>query len=150
MKKKLFFIMALSLLIMSIPLQTVQAQETPHIFTSTKPINASLRTALDAWLAVDNPSTAIYYAVTYAHSSGFDTLVSLAGFEDISNGWSITGDADGVSHVIWLGSVRVKVDGEVERMTEDVQQVRGNGYDVASIDFIPHLAPMRAGGGDTI
>ena len=148
MRKTIFFVFALAL-IMSIPLQTAHAQETPHIFDSTRPINASLRAALDAWLAVDNPSPAIYYAVTYAQPSGYDTLVSLAGFDDITNGWSITGGADGVSHVVWLGSVRVLADDTVERLTEDVQQARGNGYDVASIDFIPRLAPMRAGGGDT-
>lgn len=153
MNKKIL-IFFLFVLMMFVPMQTAQAQaqDAPHVFDSTMPIDAELRAALDAWLLVDNPSSAIYYAVTFAQPSGFDTLVSLAGFDDITNGWNITGDVFGVNHVLWLGSVRVMVDGTVERLTTDAQQARGNGYEVAAIgDFIPNLAPLYAhGGGDWV
>jgi hypothetical protein len=148
--KRILLTISLLLLTLGSQVRTVQAQDTPHIFDSTKPITPELRSALDAWLAVDNPSVAVYYVVTYTLPRGYETLVSLAGFDDVTMGWSITGDANGNNHVQWLGSVRVMADGTVELLTADVQQVRGNGRDLASIDFMPPPAPMLAGGGDTV
>lgn len=99
------------------PAPAVKAQgETPHIVDATTPISSTLRSQLDAWLAVSAPRPVPYYAVTNVSLHGTQTFVSLValGSYDPAIQWSIE---DG--NVAWIGSVRVLEDGTVIRFSVD-------------------------------
>lgn len=120
MKKLLSLIIVLAWLAVSFP---VQAQsETPYVVDSTTPISSELRAALDAWLATDPPSDAMYYIVTYVQPEGAETLVSLAGVNLTSPeaDWSLEEGS-----WVWLGSVRVLADGSVEPFSVSPSASRG-------------------------
>lgn len=137
-------IIVLSLLVvLAFGYQSAAAQDVPHVFDSTQPVDPEVSAAVDAWLAVSNPSTALYYVITYTHPTGFnDTYVSLAGFDNVDNGWNLTGDENGVDHIVWLGTVKVLSDGEVELHTP-TQQAMNTSSKMARPDLSP-------GGGTSI
>jgi len=89
--------------------------EPPIVIHSTKPISPELTAALDAWLAVDPPSDAPYYIVTYSKTRpNGETQVSLAGVQldapELPEDWSLFENMDSV---VWIGSVTVEEDGSV-------------------------------------
>lgn len=139
MKKALILI----LLIFSFGYQNASAQDVPHIFDSTVPASAEVRTAVDIWLAASPPSSALYYAITYTELiTDETTYVSLVGLDSADLNWSLTGKDDGVSHIVWMGTVKVFGDGRVELHTPTQQAMNVRGYKVA--------APLSAGGGSSI
>lgn len=90
----------------------VRAQEiTPSVVDSTIPVDAGIRSAVDAWLATSAPVPYPYYAITYVDPN-IDTFVSLVAV-DIANptdAWNATED----NTVVWRGSVIVRADNSVE------------------------------------
>lgn len=141
MKKIIMFLM---IVVSMLGYQSASAQEdVPHIFDSTVPASAEVRDAVNAWLAASPPSSAIYYAITYTDLIAQETnYVSLAGLDSADPNWSLTGKDDGISHVIWLGTVKVFGDGRVELHTPTQQAMNTRGPKVA--------APLNAGGGSQI
>ncbi len=127
MKQKIaFFFCALAFMMMAIAPAPVQAQEpAAYVFDTTKPVNAGVRAAVDAWLAVSPPANATYYAITYTDARDLDTFVSLAALniQSPDEEWFITEKADGTTQVIWLGSVLVHYDNSVELLTPAQAQV---------------------------
>lgn len=93
------------------------AQGVPYVIDSTRPISSELRGWLDDWLAVDPPSDAPYYIVTYTRSRGMDTLVSLVGVASAE--WSLDEDA-----ALWMGTVVVDEYGEVSPFSQEQAQAR--------------------------
>lgn len=111
--------------------------ETPYVVDSTRPISAELRHALDAWLAVDPPSNAFYYIVTYTEDYTAYWAVSLVGvnLQAPDEPWSL----EDTEKTVWMGSVIVdKTSGQVSPFRE-VAKAHG-------------LAAMRlvAGGGSYV
>jgi len=110
--KRLYNILVLLILLVGMFPINVSAQEVPHVIRSTKPISTDLRGYLDAWLAVDAPSSVIYYIVTNTTEKAEGTRVSLVGVNLASpdEAWSFEDGAGAV----WVGSVTVLSDGTVE------------------------------------
>jgi len=116
--------------------------ETPYIIRATKPISGELRERLDAWLAVDPPSNARYYIVTYTQERGNETLVSLAGvdLETPESPWKLEDDT-----TTWVGTVVVAANGDVSPF-QLARASRGLGG-LLSLSLSPHLS---AGGGSYV
>lgn len=128
--------------------EPANAQEvgTAYIFDSTKPISAELRQALNDWLAVSPPSSAVYYAVTYTRFDGENTHASLAGFNLASpeDPWSVIGDENGNHQAVWLGTVKVLPDNSVLLKTPTEGEFADIGrYKIA----IPAFIPLPGAGG---
>lgn len=124
MKKIISFAL---LIIMLLTVSPVLAQSpAPYVIKSTRPMSAELRGYLDAWLAIDAPSTAPYYIVTYFHARGTDTLVSLVGVNLASpdEAWSLEDEG---GKTVWLGTVLVSENGDVSPFSTEPQQARGVG-----------------------
>lgn len=112
MKNK-FIAWSLLFLLIVIPSRSASAQvESPYVIHSTNPISEELTDQLNAWLAVDPPSSAAYYIVTYAKQMPALTQVSLAGVDldspTLDEDWSLFENGD---QVVWIGSVTVLEDG---------------------------------------
>jgi ribosomal protein L27 len=149
MRKLSIFIIVLFLLSFLPCTQAVSAQEqeTAHVVSSTLPVAPELRAAVDAWLAASPPSFAIYYGITYAHPHGVDQhYVCLVGLNIPSPDapWSFTGDKDGNSQVVWMGTVIVYNDGSVHLVTQDPVARYDGGLKVLAI---PSFAPSYGAGG---
>lgn len=102
---------------MASPASAQDENTTPHVISSTRPISAELRQALDDWLAFSPPSDAIYYAVTYTQPiDSASWYVSMVGLDLASpdEEWIMTGDPEtGKQWVVWLDTVIVHPDGTV-------------------------------------
>ena len=93
----------------------VHAQgESPYVIRSTKPISDALRDNLNMWLAIDAPSAAPYYIVTYSKDKPGYTIVSLVGVDLPSPDaeWNLTEDPS-----LWMGTVKVLDDGSVSPLS---------------------------------
>lgn len=102
------------------------AQGTPYIIDSMKPIPVELRGWLNDWLAVDPPSDAPYYIVTYSKDRGVDVVVSLVGVDLASpdEEWSL----DDAEKTIWIGTVVVNnSSGEVSPFSPPVTAKKAPG-----------------------
>lgn len=120
-----------------LPLQAVSAQSSASVIHTTQPVDAEVRSAVDAWLATDAPVDVPYYAITYSHARGNGTFVSLVALNiaDPNQEWHFT-DSDDIA---WMGSVLVASDYSVELLTVGT----GGG----GVQARPMLAP---GGGAEI
>lgn len=107
---------------------SVQAQaEAPIVVKATKPIDAEIRSAVEAWLGSEHaPVYSPYWAITYhkTDNNKAETLVSIAALdiEDPSEQWQITEDA------FWLGTVKVNhydLSVEMHSKPETVDQAGG-------------------------
>lgn len=122
-----------------VPVLPVHAQgETPYVIDSTKPMDADLRSYLDAWLAADPPSDVPYYIVTNVSNRSTHWIVSLVGVDLASpdDEWSLE-----ENNTTWMGTVTVGGDGTVSPFSHNIQTTRVNGR--ASIRF-------AAGGGSYV
>lgn len=134
MKKLYLFILSAMLFVNVLP---VLAQgEAPYVLGSTRPISGDLREYLDEWLAVDAPSTAFYYFVTYSKDRDVYWITSLVGvnLDSPSDTWSL----DDYDTIVWIGTVRVnKIGGDV------------SPYPEKALTRAPGLSNMKsaAGGG---
>ncbi|MEP7135808.1 MAG: hypothetical protein ABI904_12835 [Chloroflexota bacterium] len=130
----LFIVWILSL---SLAMPAVAQGETPYIIRSTKPISDELRAQLDAWLAIDAPSSAHYYIVTYWKQKLGYMVVSLVGVDLASPdaAWTFTEDPSA-----WMGTVKVLADGSVSPLSVAMQAP-------LKVWAIPKLA---AGGGSYV
>lgn len=133
MIKKIIFVLILtSFLGMAVFPVSVRAlqSETAYVFDTTIPVDSELRSTVDMWLAENNPSSAIYYAITYVRSNGFDEYIVCLAALNLSSpdeDWSLTDNTiDGESKLIWLGTVRVNAGGTVDLLTEP-QGAEGHG-----------------------
>lgn len=118
----------------------VRAQSAVTLITM-HPMTTDVRSALESWLAVSAPVDTPYYAETYIEQSGVDHFVSLAAL-NISTAdeeWHLTEIDDTPTKVLWIGSVRVKMNGIIEPLFDPVVSSGG------------HTArPRMAGGGSYV
>jgi hypothetical protein len=144
-------VMLLAVLIIALlTIQPARAQEpepgTAYIISSTRPISSELRLALNDWLALSPPSSAVYYAVTYTRFDGVNYHVSLAGLNLSSpdDPWSITGDEKGNHQAVWLGTVKVFPDNSVMLKTPS----EGEFSNIARYKIaMPAVIPLPGPGG---
>lgn len=139
-------LLVIAALVVAFPGGYAHAQtETPHVIHSTKPISQELKDHLDAWLAANQPSPALYYVVTYAKEKNGVTHVSLAGVDlpspELPEDWSMFEEGN---NVVWMGTVTVQEDGTVVPFSEP--QARGSSKLFLPV-FLPHPAP---GGGSYV
>ncbi|WKZ34865.1 MAG: hypothetical protein QY332_14695 [Anaerolineales bacterium] len=117
MNKKFLLVIVAVLFLLAIVVQGAEAQENPQaqIIWINSPISSELRQALDEWLLVSPPSSAVYHAVTYTQPTGTGTYVSMVGLniENPDDYWSIIGDEEGNPQVVWLNTLLVAQDGTV-------------------------------------
>lgn len=152
MKKKylLTFCLLLLFVLLAMPIRAHAQDAVPaHVFETTRPVSSELRSALDDWLSTDNPSAALYYVVTYTQPDDGDMLVSLAGF-DTDQEWSLTGNATGESHLVWMDSVRVADDGTVTMFSPHNQQQTRTLSPFVSASLLSMINPASVlfGGGN--
>lgn len=137
MKKKLTTLLFVMLLML--PVSSAQAQEeqiAPEIVDTTIPVDAELRSTVEAWLGLNAPVDNPYWAITYVEASGMDDFyVSIAALDIASPGdsWRITDD----NTVAWMGTVFVRDDGNVELYSAPQETQQTNGGMLASPVFDP-------------
>jgi hypothetical protein len=129
-------------LVLAIPFSIASAQETtPSIVTTTIPVDADIRAAVDVWLAESAPVALPYWAITYVKVNEADKFVSLAAINiqsPTATKWHITDE----NILGWMGSIIVHADNSVE-LYSDGGYARGGGSKLA----MPSLGP---GGGSNI
>jgi hypothetical protein len=147
MKTKFAFIFAVLFLLVAnlSPAPSAHAQAVAYVVGTTQPVDAGIRSAIDAWLAVSPPSSAVYYGITYVHALGDGHIVCLAGLNIVApeDHWSLTGDKDGNSQVVWMGTVTVASDGTVTMKADDPIAKHTGSVKLA----IPSFAPSSGAGG---
>ncbi len=102
-----------------LPLDDVLAQsEAPWIVATTIPVDAGIRSAVEAWIGGEAaPVQMTYWAITYVQPRGEDTLVSILALDLITpdEEWRVTDD----DKVAWMGTVLVMADSSVEMYSRD-------------------------------
>lgn len=122
------------------PTNGARAQgETSYVVDTTIPVEAEIRSAVDAWLAVSAPIPLPYWAITYVEQNGFDTFVSLVALDLAlpSDPWRMT---EG-NTVVWMGSVIVHEDDTIEMFSENPQ---------ANVMKFPAMPKLGPGGGANV
>lgn len=125
-----------------LPLQNATAlTSAPQIVDATMPVNADIRSSVEAWLGLSAPAPLPYWAITYAEARGDETLVSIAALNisSPSASWRVV-DSETVS---WIGTVLVKADGTVE-LYSSVPEVN------AAASAFKMAMPRLAGGGSSV
>jgi hypothetical protein len=142
--KKIF---AISLLVMFLLAPgSAHAQEVPHIADTTIPVDADLKSAVDAWLSVSAPISIPNWVITYVGQTNEetgDTFVSLAALDialPSETVWHITDD----NIVKWFGSVIVHADDSIDVFSDGgySQQANMGGSKLSS--------PKPDGGGSNV
>jgi hypothetical protein len=137
MKKIFFFLLVVFMLSLSLTMPGMARAQVPaSVVDTTTYVPASIRSAVDAWLAVSPPTALPYYAITYFDPRGLDTFVSLAALNipTPSAAWHVTEDA------AWLGSVLIHADQSVTMISMPRASMGIKAF------AIPYLAP--GGGAD--
>ncbi len=131
MKKAFTFIVIFLVLVASLPFNDARAQSiTPSVVDTTTPVDAGVRTAVEAWLGLSAPVPLPYWAITYVETRGDDTLVSIAALNiaSPSDPWRMV-DSDTVS---WIGTVIIRADQSVEMYsTEPEPEAAYNPFKIA-------------------
>ena len=146
MKKNFAYIALFLIVVASLPFGNVLAQnEAPLIVDTTRPVDGSIRSAVEAWLGLSAPVPLPYWAITYVEARGEDTLVSIVALDIFtpSDPWHFTDSND----VAWLGTVIVHADYSVEMYSSEPEPTSGV-IQLASL-VMPDL-PASAGGGVNI
>jgi len=142
MRKTVSIILVAFLLMLSFVTTAYADGPDPVLVNGTTPVSTDVRDAINAWLATDAPADAPYFAVTYAQAAGDETIVSLVALNisDPNDEWFFVDEGNAPSAVVWIGSVRVFSDGEVQPF-QSGGQANGGG----------HMAsPVSAGGGSYV
>jgi hypothetical protein len=138
--KKIIHVSIVAVIIFS-NVACVFAQSTTELI-SLHPMSTETREALVSWLETSKPVPAPYYAVTYVEVIGVDTAVSLVALNigSASDEWHITEEPEGGSKILWMGSVIVRANGEIDELFAPPSTGKVNGL----------ASPRFAGGGDYV
>ncbi len=149
MRKNFLILLVVFALCFGASFNVAKAQtEAPQIVDTTIPVNADVRSSVEAWLGISAPVPLPYWAITYVEARGDETIVSIAALNIASpaDKWRMV-DSDTVS---WIGTVIIRADQSVEMYSTDPGPAAYNPLKLAAPSFAPgggsYLRfPWRAG-----